>query len=265
MTTPTSTRRPAPKRTNRLDRIARLRAWFRTPLARAHLVIAGTSFAVAWLIVAFIVFPDEGPAPNIAVPAVVGLRFEEAERKLSEVGLKVALGETQPSNTAPRQYVLAQTPAAGTAVGPEVIVTLDVSAGQVRTRVPALTGLAREDALAALRTANLEQGQIVERPGSEARGTVLSSQPEAGQQVPQGTPVELVISAGPSELHMPDVVGRELFEVRATLEQLGLRIRELQYDSTSALPTGLVVSQVPVAGSVITVNDLIMVRVSGRP
>ena len=247
------------------DRFSRLRAWLGTPLAKRHLIIAGVSFSLAWIIVALMLFPDEGPAPNIAVPAVVGLRFEEAERKLSEVGLQAALGETQPSNTAPRQYVLAQTPAAGTAVGPEVIVTLDVSAGQVRTVVPTLVGLARENALAALRTANLELGQVVERPGSEARGTVLSSQPGAGQQVPQGTPIELVISAGPSELRMPDVVGRELFEVRATLEQLGLRIGETQYDSTSALPVGLVLSQVPAAGSVITVNDLITVRVSGRP
>jgi serine/threonine-protein kinase len=251
--------------TAKQDRFKRFRAFLGTPLARRHLIIAGVSFSIAWVLVALLLFPDEGPAPNIAVPAVVGLRFEEAERKLAEVGLQAALGETQPSNTAPRQYVLAQTPAAGTAVGPEVVVTLDVSAGQVRTQVPVLQGLARDDALAALRTAILELGQVVERPGSEARGTVLSSEPAAGQQVPQGTPIELVISSGPSELHMPDIVGRELFEVRATLEQLGLRISETQYDSTSALPVGLVLSQVPAAGSVITVNDLITLRVSGRP
>ena len=64
---------------------------------------------------------------------------------------------------------------------------------------------------------------------------------------------------------MPDIVGRELLEVRSTLEQLGLRIGETLYDSTSALPVGLVVSQEPGAGSVITVNDFIRVRVSGLP
>lgn len=251
--------------TARRDRLSRLRARFGTPLVRRHLIIAGVSFSIAWAIVALLLFPDEGPAPNIAVPAVVGLRFEEAERKLSEVGLKAALGETQPSNTAPRQYVIAQTPAAGTAVGPEVVVTLDVSAGQLRTQVPGLPGMSRDDAVAALRTANLELGQVIERPGPEARGTVLSSEPGSGQQVPQGTPVELVISTGPSELRMPDIVGRELFEVRATLEQLGLHISETQYDSTSALPVGLVLAQVPVAGSVVTVTDFITIRVSGRP
>jgi len=248
-----------------VDRLKAIYAWMRSPLAKTHAIIGGVSFAVAWLLVAFVLFPNTGPAPSAVVPSVVGLRFEEAERKLGEAGLTAALGETVPSLTAPRQYVLAQTPAAGTSVGPEVVVTLDVSAGQLRAAVPVVVGLSRENATAALRAANLELGQVVERPGSEARGTVVSSQPAAGQQVPQGTPVELVVSAGPSQLLMPDLVGRELFEVRATLEQLGLRIGETQYDSTSALPTGLVVSQVPSAGSAVTVSDVITVRVSGRP
>jgi beta-lactam-binding protein with PASTA domain len=241
------------------------RHWLRGSVARTHGIIAGVAFTLAWLIVAIVLLPDTGPAPSVSVPAVVGLRFEEAERKLAESGLKAALGETRPSLTAPRRYVLAQTPAAGTSIASQMVVTLDISAGQIRARVPAVIGMSRDDAVAALRTARLEIGQVVERPGREARGTVLSSQPEAGQQVPQGTPVELVVSAGPSELLMPDVVGRELFEVRNTLEQLGLRIGETQYDSTSALPPGLVVSQVPVAGAPVTAADLITIRVSGRP
>jgi serine/threonine-protein kinase len=236
-----------------------------SPLVKTHLIIAGAAFSIAWLLVAVVLLPDTGPAPSAVVPSVVGLRFDEAERKLAEAGLKAALGETRPSLNAPRRYVLAQTPAAGTAVGPEVVVTLDVSAGQLRVAVPSVSGMSRDNAIATLRSANLEIGQVVERPGREARGTVLSSQPDAGQQVPQGTPVELVVSTGPVELLMPDVVGRELFEVRATLEQLGLRITETQYDSTSALPNGLVVAQAPPAGSPVTASAIISIRVSGRP
>lgn len=247
------------------DRLKEIRKQATAPLVKTHLVIAGVAFTVAWLIVALVLLPDTGPAPGAVIPPVVGLRFDEAERKLAEAGLRAALGETRPSLIAPRRYVLAQTPAAGTAVGPEVVVTLDVSAGQLRVAIPALSGMSREDAVAALRTANLELGQVIERPAPEARGTVLSSQPEAGQQVPQGTPVELVVSTGPSQLLMPDVVGRELFEVRSTLEQLGLRIGETQYDSTSALPAGLVVSQVPSPGAPITASAFITIRVSGRP
>ena len=247
------------------DRVKRVWNWFQTPTGKNHLIIAGVSFTIAWLLVAVILIPDTGPAPGAVVPPVVGLRYDEAERKLAEAGLKAAVGESRPSLTAPRRYVLAQTPAAGTAVGPEVVVTLDISAGQIRVAVPSVAGMSRDDAISILRAANLEIGQVIERPGPDARGTVMSSQPAPGQQVPQGTPVELVVSAGPSELLMPDVVGRELFEVRSTLEQLGLRIGETQYDSTSALPTGLVVSQLPSAGSAVTAASFITSRVSGRP
>lgn len=234
-------------------------------LLRTHAIIGGAAFAVAWLLVAVLVFPDTGPAPSVSVPLVVGLRFEEAERKLAAAGLKSSLGESRPSNTAPRRYVIAQTPAAGSTVGPDVVVSLDVSAGQLRARVPNLVGMTRDDAVAALRTAVLELGEVVERPGNEARGTVISTDPEAGQQVPQGTPVGIVLSAGPTQLLMPDVVGRELYEVRATLEQLGLRVSETMYDSTSVMPAGLVIAQVPSAGSAVTASDLITLRVSGRP
>lgn len=240
-------------------------AWATSPLVKAHAAIAFAAFSIAWLLVAVVLIPDTGPAPSAVVPPVVGLRFDEAERKLAEAGLKASLGETRPSLNAPRRYVLAQTPAAGTAVGPEVVVTLDISAGQLRVAVPAVTGMSRDNAIAAIRAANLELGQVIERPGSQARGTVLSSQPEAGLQVPQGSPVEIVVSTGPTELLMPDVVGRELFEVRATLEQLGLKIGETTYDSTSALPTGLVVSQTPPAGSAVTATAFISIRISGRP
>ncbi len=237
----------------------------RRRLLRVHGLIAGAAFVVAWAMVGLVLFPDTGPAPSVVVPPVVGLRYEEAERKLAEVGLRATLGESRPSNTAPRRYVLGQTPGAGTSVARDVTVTLDVSAGQLRARVPDLVGMARDNAIAALRAANLELGQVVERPAPEARGTVLSTQPVAGQQVSQGTPIELVLSAGPTELLMPDVVGRELFEVRATLEQLGLRVGETVYDSTSVLPAGLVIAQLPAAGSAVTAADIITLRVSGRP
>lgn len=237
----------------------------RARLLRLHGVIALVAFVVPWVIVAVWLLPDTGPAPSAVVPPVVGLRYEEAERKLAESGLKASLGETRPSTTAPRRYVIAQDPAAGTTVERNVAVTLDVSGGQVRSRVPALAGMTRDDAVAALRAANLEPGMVTERPGPEARGTVISTQPAAGQQVSQGTPVEMVVSAGPSELLMPDVVGRELFEARATLEQLGLRISETVYDSTSVLTAGLVIAQVPAAGSAVTAAELITLRVSGRP
>jgi serine/threonine-protein kinase len=231
---------------------------------RQHAIVGGVAFVVAWLLVALVVFPDTGPAPTVIVPPVVGMPFTEAQAKLAALGLRTSLGDSRPSNSAPRRYVLGQTPAAGTSVSPDITVMLDVSAGQLRATVPRLGGMTRDDAVTALRAAKLEPGGVIERPGPEARGTVLSSDPEVGQVVPEGSSVELIISAGPSQLMMPDVTGRELYEVRAMLEQLGLRVAQTEYDSTSVLPAGLVLSQVPIAGMPVTATDLITLRVSGR-
>ena len=137
----------SPDRSNRFIERAK------SPLLKAHAAIAFAAFSIAWLIVAVVLLPDTGPAPSAVVPPVIGLRFDEAERKLAEAGLRAALGETRPHSTAPRRYVLAQTPAAGTAVGPEVVVTLDISAGQLRVAVPSVTGMSRDAAVAAIRAA----------------------------------------------------------------------------------------------------------------
>ena len=65
-----------------------------SPLVKAHAAIAFAAFSIAWLIVAVVLIPDTGPAPSAVVPPVVGLRFDEAERKLAEAGLKIALASS---------------------------------------------------------------------------------------------------------------------------------------------------------------------------
>jgi serine/threonine-protein kinase len=230
-----------------------------------HLLIAISGFALAWILVAFVIFPDNGPVDTVTVPVVLGLRYEEAQAKLAEAGLDASRGEARVSASAPRSTVIAQTPTPGTRVSRGVSVTLDISAGQRSARIPRLEGLSRDRAEAALREQGLTVGQVLEQVAGEARGTVLSAQPEPGTVVPEGTAVALVVSAGPAELALPDIVGRELIEARAMLEQLGLVVGTTEFDSTSQLPRGLIIAQSPAAGSSVLPGATITLRVSGRP
>ena len=239
------------------------REQIRAVLPYVALALAG--FALAWLLVAFVIFPDEGLPETTAVPAVLGLRYDDAKLRLEAAGLEAALGESRLSGSAPQSTVLAQSPAPGAQIALGATVTLDVSAGQRRSTIPRLAGLSQESALDALRRNGLSAGKLLERPGPEARGTILASQPDAGRVVPEGTAVDLVVSAGPSELTMPDVVGRALTEVRATLEQLGLSLTEISYDSTSTFPPGTIVAQVPAAAASVPIGGAVTLRVSSRP
>lgn len=235
----------------------------RTLVTHALLGIGG--FLLGWVLVAFVVFPSNGPVDVVLVPAVQGLPYDDAQKQLAGAGLDAALGESRLSASVPRGSVLGQTPPAGARVSRGVTVTLDVSAGQRSAPIPRLTGMSRGEAEAALRDIGLAVGEVVERQGNESRGTVLEQQPEPGRVVPEGTPIRLVVSAGPRELTLPGVVGRELVEARAMLEQLGLQIAPVEIDSMSIVPRGLVVAQIPAAGATVAPGSVVTLRVSGRP
>lgn len=241
----------------------RVAARWRTPLQ--HLAVAAAGFLAAYLAVAFVVLPDDVALGDVMVPGVVSLTQADAERRLTALGLTVTLGESRFSADAPKSTVLAQTPAAGTVVAPGSAVTLDVSAGQQRATIPPVLGLSREDAERALARAGLAVGQLSEQPSDSARGLVLDSQPSEGQVVPLGTRVDLAISAGPAELVMPDVVGRDLESATTLLAQLGLATAPPEYDATSTLPRGTVVSQTPAAGASVPAGTSITLRIAGTP
>lgn len=239
------------------------RAAARTFLRYAAIAAAG--FLLAYVLVALFVFPDDGVAVGVKVPAVVGMHFDDAVRRLAAIGLKGTLGESRVSASSPQSTVLTQQPAAGLDAVRGATIVLDVSASQQRTTVPSIVGMAQDAAGTELKRLGLNVGQVTEQPGDEPRGTVLRLRPDAGQVVPTGTTVDLVVSGGPAELFMPDVLGRELAEAKIMLEQLGVTLAPFQYDSASTQPRGSVVSQSPAAGASLPPGTSVILRVAGKP
>jgi serine/threonine-protein kinase len=229
-------------------------------------VIAGASgFLLSFAIVAFLLFPADDAPQEVRVPSVVGLPFPDAERRLKALGLTAALGQERPSGDVPKNGVVAQTPVAGETVNAGTEIVLDVSEGVDRTTIPGITGLSRDDAERALRSAGLALGDVSEQAGDSARGVVLSSTPAAGTTVPRGTRVALLVSAGQGELSLPDVIGRDLDSARGLLEQIGLVLAPLEYDSLSSLPSGTIIGQTPAAGAAVATGSTVTLRIAGRP
>jgi serine/threonine-protein kinase len=229
-----------------------------------YLAVLVSGFLLAYVVVALLVFPNTGVADSVKVPAIVGLAYDEASRRLSAAGLKATVGEERVSGSAPRSTVLSQTPPAGNISPRGTTITLDVSAGQKSATVPRVTGLTLTDAIDALRGDGLLAGKTSEEASNQARGMVLRTRPEAGQVVPEGTAVDLVLSLGPAQLNMPDLTGRDLISARATVEQLGLTMAPIFYDSSSAFPGGQVIGQSPVAGAPLAPGTTVTLRVSAR-
>ncbi|MCI8554108.1 MAG: PASTA domain-containing protein [Clostridiales bacterium] len=94
-------------------------------------------------------------------------------------------------------------------------------------------------------------------------GTVLDQTPSPEQSADEGSTVQVIVSAGPETVAVPDLRGWEEEKAKLYLEALGLRvsITELR---TSDVERGLVQDTSPKAGTELKLGDNISLRVSYR-
>jgi serine/threonine-protein kinase len=237
----------------------RLAGALRAALPFAAVTVAGFGLAYA---VMFVLLPAGDAAAAPRVPDLVGLSVDSARTLLERAGFAVRLNAPIPHATTPEGHVLAQAPAAGREEPVGAAVSLTVSAGNRRTLVPALLGLPQEEASRALERVGLAVGGVEERPSSLARGTVLDARPVPGAMVGVPGTVTLILSAGPSEVVVPDVLGQELAVARAQLEQVGLVADSAGAEPLAGAAPGSVIAQAPVAGAMVPNGSKVRLTVS---
>lgn len=225
-----------------------------------YVVAMAGGFMLAYLFVAFFIFPSGVVPRDEEVPSVVGLLFDDAEQELIRKGFKPERGETRFHGTAPRMTVLEQNPPAGSRELVGARVTLAVSGGQQMGTIPTVIGMTREQAEVVLETAGFSVGEIVEQASPQPRGEVVETRPAAGSQAPMPTPVSLVLSGGPSVLRVPDLVGRSLAEARRLLEQIGLVVGDVESDGGGG---STVLGHTPEAGAAVSAGSRVNLRVGG--
>ena len=229
-----------------------------------YVIAIVSGLLLAYLIVAFFVFPSGVIPRDARVPNVTGLTFDEATRRLAERGFRGQRGDERFHGGAPKGSVLEQTPAAGSHDVEGTVVTLVVSAGQNLVQVPAVVGLSREGAEAALESAGFDVGDVTERPNPAPRGQVIESHPAAGAQTPMPSSVSLVLSAGSSVVIVPNVVGRTVAEARRLLEAAQLDVGDVSSTDGSSTESGVVTTQSPQAGAQVATNARVSLLTRGR-
>lgn len=240
---------------------------WRGPLRRLmpYVVALGGGFLLAFLVVAFFVFPAGVIPQDIRIPNVIGLTYTDAVRALDQRGFKGERGEQRFHNAAPKGTVLDQQPAAGSAEMPGTRVTLVVSSGQRFASIPSLIGLSREQALNALEAAGFDIGEVTTRPSNEPYGAVIDSRPRPGTQAPTPSTVSLVVSSGPTTIVVPDLIGRPVSDATTLLRQVGLNVGQIQYAGGSAADaSAVVVAQSPPAHSQAAAGSRVNLSVGAR-
>ncbi len=230
-----------------------------------YVVAIASGFLLAYLIVAFLIFPAGVTPRDLKVPNVVGLTYDDAALKLSQAGFTAQRGESRFDASAPKSTVLEQNPPAGSKDVSGTAVTLAVSNGQALVAVPNVIGMARDQAETAIESAGFNVGEVSEQPSEQPRGQVLDTRPRPGEQTPMPSPIALVLSSGPAVVIIPDVVGQNVAAARQMLEQVGLAVEAATDNGATPSDGALVQSMTPAAGSQVARGTKISLRVAGGP
>jgi serine/threonine-protein kinase len=239
------------------------RATFRKSLVYLVAIVAG--FSLAYLLVAFVIFPAGVIPRDVKVPNVTGLDFDEASQRLAQAGFKSEKGEQRYNNSAPKMTVLEQSPPPGAREGVGAKVTLVVSGGQRMVTVPTVAGMSRADAQAALEKEGFDVGDLQQAQSNSPPGTVIGTRPEAGSAVSTPSTVSIVVSSGPPAVSMPDLMGRDVGAARQVLTQLGVKNVAITREQNNLGTPGTVIGQSPVSGATIAPGSTVSLRVVAEP
>jgi eukaryotic-like serine/threonine-protein kinase len=235
------------------------RARFRGSLVYLVAVVAG--FSLAYLLVAFVIFPAGVIPRDVKVPNVTGLGFDEAAQRLAQAGFKAEQGEQRYNNSAPKMTVLEQSPPPGAREGIGATITLVVSGGQRMVAVPTVTGMTRIEAQVLLEKEGFDVGDVATTQSTSPPGTVIGTRPAAGSAVSVPSTVTIIVSGGAPAPSMPDLMGRDVAAARQVLTQLGVRSVSILREPGAPGAPGTVIAQSPVSGATIVPGMTITLRV----
>jgi beta-lactam-binding protein with PASTA domain len=156
------------------------------------------------------------------IPQVAGLSQDDATKRLRKADFAVAI-ETSPSDTVEEGVVISSDPPPGTRAKRGSLVTLTVSSGPRAVKVPVLVGKQRSVAVQEIRSDGLVPS-VSERTDAAPSGEVLEQSPSAGTRVDSGSTVSIVVSGGPKQVSIPNVIGKTRSSAVSTLRNKGFDV-----------------------------------------
>jgi eukaryotic-like serine/threonine-protein kinase len=199
-----------------------------------------------------------GPPP-VDVPKLVGEAFDQARDLLRRAKLKVGDVDHAYNESFDDGRVIRQSVRGGSQAPQGSEVDLVVSRGPAPRPVPEVGGLAEDRATERLQDAGFLVSSAGEYSRKIAEGRVISQSPRPGSELQPGSTVSIVVSLGPPEFPMPNVVGMARDAAVAELRALGLLVDVAIVPGKDG---SRVVFQEPAAGTVVEVGDTVSIYVA---
>ena len=222
-----------------------------TPVGYVHRTnpVAGTLILADQTVQVFF-NPDPQMVP---VPGVVGLSLEEARLRLEGDGFKVGEVTVEKTDDVEENTVISTNPPADTPALQGSNVNIVVAGPPDSVQVPGqVIGMTEIDARALLQAEPYAfvVTTAVRSSSTIPAGTVIEINPNAGELLPKGSDVTIVVSTGPEPVTVAPVIGQTEGRARNTLTEDGLIVRVTYQDVNAGSPDdGRVIAQSLPAGS----------------
>jgi serine/threonine-protein kinase len=209
----------------------------------------------------YLVYGGSPTVKQVAVPDVTGQQPEAARAALQAANLLATIKQV-PSTVDQKGRVVGTDPVANTQVAERSTVTLQIGNGPSEAAVPAITGKTVAEATPLLTERGLVLGAQTEQNTADPTqvGKILSSTPAAGENVPAGTAVAVVLGKQQSNVTVPDVVGRNADDAQQQLRQAGFQVRQTKVDRGG--DEGDVVATDPPAGTPVPQGSTVVLQVT---
>ncbi|MDQ3895058.1 MAG: Stk1 family PASTA domain-containing Ser/Thr kinase [Actinomycetota bacterium] len=200
-------------------------------------------------------------ARPVSVPFVEGMVRALAVRKIVEAELNPRVVR-QASLEVAETKVIRQDPPAGERIDRGNTVTIYVSTGKPKVKVPDVVGRNVDEATSLLRGARLRVHAVDVFSGKPV-GEVVAQAPKAEARIVIGSTVRINVSQGPRPIAVPAVTGGSYEDASAAISRAGFGVDREDVDSDE--PAGTVVDQDPAAGTLQAPGTTVTLFVSRGP
>ncbi|MEV4014440.1 Stk1 family PASTA domain-containing Ser/Thr kinase [Nonomuraea angiospora] len=225
-------------------------------------IIVPLAIIAAFIGVGYSVFGSKSTPTDtqVTIPSLASQERAYAEEQLKKLELTVQVVQ-EPSDDIDKGSVIKTDPPENSKVPKGSTVKLVISKGPEKVKVPdGLIGQSQADAMKALEDAGL-RGTVKTKVSGKSQGTVIDTNPKAGEQIEKGGTVTLYV---PKELgEVPSVIGLTKEDASAQIKAAGFKPRVVE--QANEQPEGTVIQQNPGEGAKQAPGTTITIVVSTGP
>ena len=202
--------------------------------------------------------------PEVAMPNVVGLSKEEAQKEIENVKLKFEIEKEEYNKAVPEGFIISQDPTymeKFNKVKQGSTVKVVVSKGEEKTTVPKVVGMEKDKAVKALEDAKLKVEIVEESSKKVQEGYVISQETSPDTEAFAGDTIKIHVSTGVEKATVPDVIGKSQADAKKTLEAQGFVVAVTTSEDSSK-ENGIVLKQSLDSGKTVEKGSTVTITVN---